>query len=272
MAGKNEINKDRHILLCNCNGERISSDLLSALDSYLRKMEVSVTKVNDLCGIVQKDKETVTNLFANDAGHLVIGCYQRTMNLLLEQAGVECSGISYLNLIVTGKDHVLNRISEFCNDKNGNHGFSEISEDSGWPSWYPVIDYSRCTSCGQCADFCLFGVYEKTGNEVRVINAESCKNNCPACARICPSTAIIFPKYKHGGAIGGSEEIDEQTELRRQSQDIEDFLGNDIYSAIEKRKIKRQSIIRQEAMSKAVSEREDALKENNNKNSTDVII
>jgi NAD-dependent dihydropyrimidine dehydrogenase PreA subunit len=272
MAGNNEINKDRHILLCNCNGERISSDLLSALDSYLRKMPVSVTKVNDLCGIVKKDKETITQLFAGDTGQLVIGCYKRTLNLLLEQAGVESSDISFLNLIETGKDQVFNQIAEFCNGHTGDHVFSEISEDSGWPSWYPVIDYSRCTSCGQCADFCLFGVYDKTGKEVRVINPESCKNNCPACARICPSTAIIFPKYKHGGAIGGSAEIDEQAELRRQSQDIEDFLGNDIYSAIEKRKVKRQSIIRQEAMNKAISERENALRENKNKNSTDVII
>ncbi len=132
----------------------------------------------------------------------------------------------------------------------------------GWPSWYPVIDYSRCTSCGQCADFCLFGVYDKTPERVNVINPEGCKNNCPACARICPAAAIIFPKYKYGGAIGGSDEIDEQAELRRQSQDIADFLGNDIYSAIEKRKAKRQSIIRQEAMNKAISERENALREN----------
>ena len=25
--------------------------------------------------------------------------------------------------------------------------------------WYPVIDYSRCTNCMECLDFCLFGVY-----------------------------------------------------------------------------------------------------------------
>src|SRR5262249_29358330 len=24
--------------------------------------------------------------------------------------------------------------------------------------WYPVIDYSRCTNCMECLDFCLFGV------------------------------------------------------------------------------------------------------------------
>lgn len=271
MTG-NGTNKNRHIILCNCKGERISSDLLSSLDAYLRNMPVHITKVNDLCGIVQKDKEAVTRLFSVDEEHLVLGCYSRSMNLLLEQADVKTTGINYLNLVEKTREQVLNEIEEFCSGQENNSGFSEISEDSGWPSWYPVIDYSRCTSCGQCADFCLFGVYDKTDKNVKVVNPESCKNNCPACARICPSTAIIFPKYRHGGAIGGSEEIDEQAELKRQTQDINEFLGNDIYSAIERRKVKRQSIIRQEAMNKAVSERENALREIKMNNSTDVII
>ena len=67
---------------------------------------------------------------------------------------------------------------------------------------------------------------------------------------------MIFPKYRHGGAIGGSDEIDEQAEHRRQAQDIEDFLGNDIYEALQRRKMKRQSIIKDEAMKKALSERD----------------
>jgi ferredoxin len=31
--------------------------------------------------------------------------------------------------------------------------------------WYPVIDYSRCTNCMECIDFCLFGVYGVDQNE-----------------------------------------------------------------------------------------------------------
>ena len=33
-----------------------------------------------------------------------------------------------------------------------------IDEEPG-RRWYPVIDYSRCTNCMECIDFCLFGVY-----------------------------------------------------------------------------------------------------------------
>src|SRR5207302_575815 len=53
----------------------------------------------------------------------------------------------------------------------GNGAASNGLEDPGVPGnvaaageatrrrWYPVIDYSRCTNCMECIDFCLFGVY-----------------------------------------------------------------------------------------------------------------
>ncbi len=52
--------------------------------------------------------------------------------------------------------------------------------------------------------------------------------------------------------------IDEKAEHQRQAQDIEEFLGDDIYKALQRRKLKRQSIIRDEAMKKALSERDKA--------------
>ena len=78
--------------------------------------------------------------------------------------------------------------------------------------WYPVIDYSRCTNCLECLDFCLFGVYGVDAFE-RIIteNQDQCKKGCPACSRVCPQQAIIFPEYKSaaiagavtGAAVGG---------------------------------------------------------------------
>ena len=71
--------------------------------------------------------------------------------------------------------------------------------------WYPVIDYSRCTNCLECLDFCLFGVYGVDSFE-RIIteNQDQCKKGCPACSRVCPQQAIIFPEYK-SPAIAGAE-------------------------------------------------------------------
>jgi len=74
--------------------------------------------------------------------------------------------------------------------------------------WYPVIDYSRCTNCMECIDFCLFGVYGVDQNErILVENQDNCKRGCPACSRVCPEHAIIFPDYKTpaiAGAPGGA--------------------------------------------------------------------
>lgn len=254
----------KHILFCNCGGERIHSDLLSTVDKHIKSLPVKVTKISDLCGLVAHKKEEFSELIKEDADYMVIGCYHRTMNLLFEQIEGETTkhfDFTHINMIESSADEAIRKINQFCDNQPGDNDHHEIIEGTDWPSWYPVIDYSRCTACGQCANFCLFGTYEIIDGQVKVVNPEACKNNCPACARICPSVAIIFPKYKNGGAIGGSEDIDEQAEMQRQANDVESLLGGDIYAALERRKAKRQSIIREEAMKKAYSERSSALSE-----------
>jgi hypothetical protein len=64
-------------------------------------------------------------------------------------------------------------------------------------SWYPVIDFSRCTNCLECIDFCLFGVYGVDEAEhVFVELPDHCRKGCPACSRVCPEHAILFPQHK----------------------------------------------------------------------------
>ncbi len=70
------------------------------------------------------------------------------------------------------------------------------SDDSA-RRWYPVIDYSRCTNCMECIDFCLFGVYGVDKAEtILVEQPDNCRKGCPACSRVCPENAIIFPQHK----------------------------------------------------------------------------
>ncbi len=80
-------------------------------------------------------------------------------------------------------------------------------EDTGARRWYPVIDYSRCTNCMECIDFCLFGVYGTDRlDTILVEQPDNCRKGCPACSRVCPENAIIFPQHKTP-AIAGSPEI-----------------------------------------------------------------
>jgi len=79
-----------------------------------------------------------------------------------------------------------------------------VAEDIG-RRWYPVIDYSRCTNCMECIDFCLFGVYGVDRQEtILVEQPDNCRKGCPACSRVCPENAIIFPQHKTP-AIAGAE-------------------------------------------------------------------
>ncbi len=80
--------------------------------------------------------------------------------------------------------------------------------------WYPVIDYSRCTNCMECIDFCLFGVYGVDKAEtILVEQPDNCRKGCPACSRVCPENAIIFPQHKTptiagAAVVAGSLKID----------------------------------------------------------------
>jgi len=72
--------------------------------------------------------------------------------------------------------------------------------------WYPVVDFSRCTHCGECLNFCLFGVFSVDDQERIVIEMpDACRPGCPACARICPSGAIMFPQHADPAIAGDPE-------------------------------------------------------------------
>ena len=76
--------------------------------------------------------------------------------------------------------------------------------------WYPVIDFSRCTNCMECVDFCLFGVYGIDGTEsILVEQPDNCRKGCPACSRVCPENAIIFPQHKSPAIAGDSVDGEE---------------------------------------------------------------
>lgn len=88
--------------------------------------------------------------------------------------------------------------------ESGERSPLRVAEETG-RRWYPVIDYSRCTNCMECIDFCLFGVYGVDRMEtILVEQPDNCRKGCPACSRVCPENAIIFPQHKTP-AIAGAE-------------------------------------------------------------------
>ena len=72
--------------------------------------------------------------------------------------------------------------------------------------WRPIIDADRCANCLECLNFCMFGVYNITdGGTITIESPDSCRNGCPACARICPQSAILFPRCTDDRISGWDE-------------------------------------------------------------------
>ncbi|NLE06354.1 MAG: 4Fe-4S dicluster domain-containing protein [Crenarchaeota archaeon] len=64
-------------------------------------------------------------------------------------------------------------------------------------SWGPTIDYTKCISCGKCADFChvnVFTIKEENGKKHTIVkNYNNCIVFCKGCEDICPVGAISHP-------------------------------------------------------------------------------
>ena len=89
-----------------------------------------------------------------------------------------------------------------------------IGGESTRRRWYPVIDYSRCTNCMECIDFCLFGVYGVDHSDrILVEEQDNCKKGCPACSRVCPVNAIIFPEHKTASIAGAAGAVAEDFKI-----------------------------------------------------------
>jgi NAD-dependent dihydropyrimidine dehydrogenase PreA subunit len=102
-------------------------------------------------------------------------------------------------------------------------------------TWFPVIDYGRCTNCLQCLSFCLFGVYDVDDQQrLRVQHPENCKNNCPACARVCPEVAVVFPKHS-ASPINGAEVTEADLRQEKIKVDLSALLGGDVYTLLRQR-------------------------------------
>jgi Pyruvate/2-oxoacid:ferredoxin oxidoreductase delta subunit len=274
---------EKLIIFCNCRGRHETAGWVEASRIVELHAEIRCCRLDDLCGLCAEHPEKIFNLIGSARQVLLFACHSRAVKLLLHNAGVDGAGkISFINLLEDDAAGILQVVRDFTRDggilpANGNfreqdeHIMNNVSDgaprtahlqsDLSWPAWYPVIGDSRCNRCGQCADFCLFGVYRKSGNDIKVINPRNCKNNCPACARICPRVAIVFPKYAGGGAIGGSDGFDERAEIQRMQQDTDEILGNDIYKSLEQRRLKHRSILREGSLQQAATERDEALKQ-----------
>jgi len=176
------------ITLCTCQFyQRTPCEKITAvLAVCCRNVDVSCVIVPDLCFVAANDRNALERIASCD---VVLACQTRAVRAMLGDAGhARC-----IDLRTESLADIFTALSLTPVDVPASEPVYD-KLDSNWTPWFPVIDAGRCVHCRKCVDFCMFGVYAVEAEKVCVIKPESCKTDCPACARICPQNAIIFPK------------------------------------------------------------------------------
>ena len=225
----------KHVLYCHC----AYSDVIP-LASRLRVLAAlqagggSLMAVRDLCALAA-DGDGLLRKLAAEPELIVVACHPRAVKALFASAGaaLEEGRVTFLNLRAQSAKEVLAAVGVPEADRPAD--VTALAPVGAWRPWFPVIDPERCVQCKQCLNFCLFGVYA-TGPDgnVRVENPDHCKTNCPACARVCPSGAIVFPKYKSGPICG--EDTDDPTSAGEPvGVDVSELVAGDVRELLRNR-------------------------------------
>jgi NAD-dependent dihydropyrimidine dehydrogenase PreA subunit len=226
------MNKKSCILICHCRAGLLAGETLDQILNSLKTLSVDLIHLHDLCAISLNDQNALKEVAARYDHKILVACYPRAIKYILEQGGLDSGGYRLLNFRELSPGRILEEITgelksapvnidpgftdagteistaHITGGNNGPYARPEIHSivtGLNVPAWYPVIDTTRCTLCGKCAKFCLFGVYEFDRKSLKVVNPLSCKNNCPACGRLCPESAIIFPRLAENTSLSGGE-------------------------------------------------------------------
>ena len=224
------------MFICACSQAKLlPRETLAAAMAAARAAGYRAVSVPDLCGLAADKSEWLAQVAAQ-AHPLVAACFPRAVRWLFHAAGAPLGDSATLvNLRTQRAEDVYAALNVSAPAPSPPAAEPTETQDPPWIPWFPVIDYSRCVNCGQCKNFCLFGVYELDGSgTVRVQNPTHCKTHCPACARICPRAAIMFPKYEHA-PINGDEVTPENLDRQKMQTDMAAALGGDVYEKLRSR-------------------------------------
>lgn len=210
--------------ICACSSRSfIDNAKVALIASTLKGAGYDINIEADLCKTAIADQKAMLNI----ANTTIIACHPRAINAMFAKLNLQPK--QALDIRNNDCDTIVKELN-ITNTPTVTENIC-LPTDSGQEAWYPIIDKERCSECGKCHDFCLFGVYSIVDKKVIVSQPQNCKNNCPACARICPQKAVIFPKYEKSPINGGLIDEEQATEI-----DTKALYANALKLKLEQRK------------------------------------
>lgn len=242
------------ILFCRCNAGVISSEKIEELVECFQQLDADVFELRDLCALSIHEKEILQTIGDKYNRKIIVACYPRAIKNMLRQADIEIGEFEVLNFKELSTKQIQDKLTCDFQYEAGSANWQVAISKLDVPAWYPVIDESLCTLCGQCARFCLFGVYRYDKKSLKVVNPLSCKNNCPACGRTCPTSAIMFPRLNENTVLAGAEPA-------KNNKPVGSNKKTSLFVMLNERNKSRKSIFKQDIVQLAVDERRKALVE-----------
>lgn len=241
------------ILFCRCGAGVISKEMTDQLAESFHQLDVDVYELNDLCAFSVNEKDVLERIAEKYMRKIVVACYPRAVKNMFRQASIKLENFEVLNFREFTADQILDKLKKDYLLMDGKARYQIQMNELTVPAWFPVIDESRCTLCGQCARFCLFGVYAYDKKSLTVINPLACKNNCPACGRTCPTSAIMFPRLAENTALSGADPGEKSPRASAPKEGL--------FVLLNERNQMRKSIFKQGVVQLAEEERRKALEE-----------
>jgi NAD-dependent dihydropyrimidine dehydrogenase PreA subunit len=228
------------IIYCKCiHRDLVSNESREYILKNLLQTGLKVMAVDDLCGLAARH-DPLLKAWAQGHKLFIIACYERAIRSLFAMADADLPDdgtVKILNCRTISLEKIMDAVKKGSITESAMN-IDNIEYSGKQEPWFPVIDRSRCRSCKLCFNFCLFGVYsvDDKGN-VRVSKPDNCKNNCPACARVCPTRAIIFPKIDQSPING--DEVDE-SKISPSPARLDLLQEEDIYTMLRNRSSRGQ--------------------------------
>lgn len=241
------------LIFCNCGAGIISDEKKDAIGQSFRKLDVDVFELHDICAFSLNEKAFLSKLEIDYNKKYIVACYPRAIKNIFAQNNISLSNYEVLNFRELSAKNIVEILEKEIDKSSVSPKYEVLKSNLDVPPWYPVIDKSRCTLCGQCARFCVFGVYKFNKKKLEVVNPLSCKNNCPACGRTCPTSAIIFPRLPESSVLSGAEPGKEEPVKKPKKEGL--------FVLLNERNSARKNIFRQGVIEQAETEKLKAIEE-----------